>query len=71
MHFVFTYSFVYIFSYFPFLFITTRMIQYLSNADRVALYGGGWGNYIVFDYSIKEQNTYITTRSTRLANAFM
>jgi hypothetical protein len=33
------------------------MIQYLSNADRVVLYGGGWGmgNYIEVHYSTKEK----------------
>lgn len=34
-----------------------RMIQHFSNADRVVLYGGGWGmgNYIEVHYSIKEK----------------
>lgn len=34
-----------------------RMIQYLSNTDRVVLYGGGWGmgNYIEVYYSTKEK----------------
>ena len=31
------------------------MIQYLSNADRIVLYGGGWGmgNYLEVHYSTK------------------